>query len=167
MARPTVKPTKPLKRRQRWPAKCARRRTKPGNKKEATKRNPSQCSSKARSRRVAEDLSPWRREYRGASMIVDHWQFDSWRTTQHLILTKSLIIQVPLQTSPSSNKPLFSPPISVFPSLSFVQVGRSFHQRYLHFMIFRFSSPSPSLVGRFFIDWSLVWFSSSIFPSLG
>ena len=27
-------------------------------------------------------------------MLVDHWQFNSWRTTQHLILTTSLIIHV-------------------------------------------------------------------------
>ena len=34
-------------------------------------------------------------------------------------------------------------------------------------MIFRFFSLSPSSVGKFFINWSLVRFSSSDFPSLG
>ena len=54
---------------------------------------------------------------------------------------------------------LFSSPISVFLFLSLVQVGRFFYQWYLHFKIFRFSSPSPSLVARFFINWSFVRFS--------
>ena len=35
-----------------------------------------------------------------------HWQFDSYRTTQYLILTKSLIIQVPYHPSPLSSKSL-------------------------------------------------------------
>ena len=50
-----------------------RRRQGRGNKEEATRRSPSQCSSRVRSRRVAGDLSPWRREYcQGACMIVDY-----------------------------------------------------------------------------------------------
>ena len=37
-----------------------------GNKEEVTRRNPSQCGSRVKSRRVAGDLSSWRGEHRGA-----------------------------------------------------------------------------------------------------
>ena len=74
--------------------------------------------------------------------------------------------QVPRQRSSPSNKPFLPPSISVFLSLSLVQFGRFFHQQYLHLWSFGFP-PQSSLhqVGRFFINWSLVWFPSSVFPS--
>ena len=162
IARPIVKPTNPLKQKRGRLTGRAKKRAKWGDKKEVTKWNPSQRGSRARSRRVAGDVFLWLREHWGAYIVVDHWQFNFWRTTQHFILIKSLIILVSPQTSPSSNKSLLSSLISVISSLSLVQVGRFFHWQYLHFMIFRFSSPSPSSVGRFFIDWSLVRFSSSV-----
>ena len=84
--------------------------------------------------------------------------FDQVPYHPSLLLFKSL-----LQTSFSSNKLLFFPPTSVFLSLSLVQIGRFFHWRYLHFMIFQFFFPSPLLVGRFFIDWSFVRFTSPVF----
>ena len=70
--------------------------------------------------------------------------------------SKSLIIQVlhrPNHVSPLSINfgfpfPVLSPDWKVFSSTIF--------------MIFRFFSSSPSLVGRFFINWSLVRFSSSV-----
>ena len=84
---------------------------------------------RARSRRVAGDLSPWRKERcRGACMVV----------AMAVRLLKNCIApysdQVPYHPSPLSsksplNKPLLSPSISVFPSLSSVQVGRFFHRR--------------------------------------
>ena len=49
------------------------RRAKRGDKKEATRKNPSQCSLRARSRRIAGDLSLWRGERcREACIIVDY-----------------------------------------------------------------------------------------------
>ena len=43
-----------------------------GDKEEVTRRNPSLCNSRARSRRIAGDLSSWHGERRGACMVVDH-----------------------------------------------------------------------------------------------
>ena len=130
-----------------------------GDKEEVTRRNSSQCGSRARIRRVAGDLSPWRGECCwGAYMVVDYGSLTPDK------LHNTLFWPSPLSSKSLINQttPLFSPPISVFPSPSLVQIGRLFHQQYLHFMIFRFSFPSPSSVGRFFIDWSLVRFSFSV-----
>ena len=44
--------------------KCAKKCTKKGDKAEATKKNPSQCGFRARSRQVVGDLSLWRGERR-------------------------------------------------------------------------------------------------------
>ena len=50
-----------------------KRRQGRGDKEQATKRNPNQCGYRARSKRVAGDLSPWHGErYRGACIVVDH-----------------------------------------------------------------------------------------------
>ena len=71
MTRPTVK----LPAKQKWGqpkgriTKCA----KWGNKEEAIRRNSSQCDSRARSRRVARDLSSWRGECQGACIVVNYW----------------------------------------------------------------------------------------------
>ena len=136
-----------------------KRRQRRGDKEEATRRNPSQCGSRAKSRWVARDLSPWRRERcRGAYMVVDHGS----STPEELYNTLFWLSPLSSKFLIDQTTSLFSLPISVFRSLSLVQVGRLFHWQYLHFMIFWFSSPSPSLVGRFFINWSFVRFSSSV-----
>ena len=107
-----------------------KRRQRRSDKEEVTKRNPSQCSSKPRSRRVVGDLSPWHgRRCRGAGMVVDHGSFTPkklhstlfWpsllssksliiQVPYHLSLlsSKSLIIQVPYHPSPLLTKPHFS-----------------------------------------------------------
>ena len=104
MARLTVRPTKPLKRKRGQPTgctmKCTKTRSKAclvrqqrrGDKEEVIRRNPSPLSS------------------------------------------KSLIIQVPYHLSSLSSKSFtdqitffLSPPLSVFPSLFLVRVGRFFH----------------------------------------
>ena len=73
MARVTVKPTDPLKRKQgqsigrskkhtKWGDKqeaTKKKRQGIGDKEEATKKNPYQCGSKARSREEAGDLFTW------------------------------------------------------------------------------------------------------------
>ena len=59
MARPTVKPTEPLKRKRGRPTGRTKKRAKWGDKEDVTRRNPSQCASSARNRQVAGDLSPW------------------------------------------------------------------------------------------------------------
>ena len=139
------------------PSEAARkRRQRKSNKEEATRRNPSQCGSRARSWQEAGDLSPWRKECRGAcsgsftigsSTLEELHRTLFWPSPSSF---KSLFIQVPYHPSPLSSKSLIdqttsflSPPISVFPYLSLVQVGRFFHWQYLHFMVFRFSSPVP------------------------
>ena len=58
ISRPIVRPTKPLKQKRGWPTRCVKKCVKWGDRKVATRRNPSQCSSKARNRQVARDLSP-------------------------------------------------------------------------------------------------------------
>ena len=101
-------------------------------------------------------------------MVVDHWQFDSWRSTQYLTLTKSLIIQVPPQTNLSLHQ---------FRSLS-INLGFSFPVLSSGWKVFLLTMsipydlsvffPSPLYqLGGFFINWSLVQFSSSIFSSSG
>ena len=94
-------------------------------------------------------------------MVVDHWQFDSWRTIQHLNLTKSLIIQVPPQTSLSSNKPLLSP--STF-GFSFPVLSPDWKVFLLTiFIIFWFFSHiSSSSSGGFLLIDFLVRFSSPV-----
>ena len=153
-ALPMAKPIIQLlaKRKQGWPTGCAKKRAKWGNKEEAIRRNPSQFGSGARSRRIAGDLSPWRGERcRGVCMVVEHGSLTLEELHSTLfwtspLLSKSLIDQT---------KPLFSPPISVFLSLSLVQVGRFFYRQYLHnSTIFRFSSHicSSSFGGFLLID---------------
>ena len=87
------------------------RRQRRGNKEEATRRSPSQCGSRVRSRRVAGNLSPWRGERcRGARMVVDHGSLNPEELYNTLFWpspssSKSLIIQVPYHPCPSSTKP--------------------------------------------------------------
>ena len=88
-----------------------KRRQRRGNKEEATKRNLSQCGSRARSRRVAGDLSPWHGERcRGACMVVAMAVrlLKNYTAPYHPspLSSKSLIIQVPYHPSPSSSKSL-------------------------------------------------------------
>ena len=77
-----------------------KRRQGRGDKEEATRRNPSQCGSRARSRRVAGDLSPWRRERRGAcsgSLTIGSLTLKELYSTlfwPSLLFSKFLIIQV-------------------------------------------------------------------------
>ena len=69
IARTTVKPTELLKQKQGRLTECAKKCAKWGNKKEATRRNLSQCASRPRSRWKARSMSPWRRECWGTCMI--------------------------------------------------------------------------------------------------
>ena len=89
-----------------------KRRQGRGDKEEVTRRNPSQCGSKARSRRVAGDLSSWRGERCwGACMVVamavrllkNYTAPYSDQVSYHPspLSSKSLIIQVPYHPSPS------------------------------------------------------------------
>ena len=102
---------------------------------------------RAKSRRVAGDLSSWRGERRGACMVVDHGSLTPEELHSTLfwpspLSSKSLLEQTP----PFSINLDPSPSISVFPSLSFVQVERFFYWRYLYLMILRFFS-SVSFIG--------------------
>ena len=136
IARLTAKPTEPLKRKQRRLTGRVKKHAKWGDKKEAIKRNPSQCDSRAGNRRVAGDLSLWRRECWGAcggSLTI------SSSTPKEIHST--LFWQVLHWPSPSLNKPLLSLPLLVFPFLFLVQVGMFFYWQYSHkSMIFQFSS---------------------------
>ena len=85
------------------------------------------------------------------------WQFDLAKNQ-----TASYYDQIPFQTSPSSSRSLLLPHTFGFSFLVLNLGWKVFYQWYLHFMIFRFSSPSSSTVERFFINWSFVWFSSSV-----
>ena len=64
MAKPTIQLF--VKRKRERLTRRAKKRAKWGNKEEAIRKNPSQCDSRARSRRVVGDLSPWRKERREA-----------------------------------------------------------------------------------------------------
>ena len=141
-----------------------------GNKEEATKRNPSQCGSRAKKQQEAEDLSPWRRERRGvcsSSLTIGSSTPEKLHNTlfwPSLLSSKSFIIQVFYHPNPSSTK---SDPLSLSTNLGFsipiLSSGwKVFSSIISTLRIFRLSSPSLSLVGRFFIDWSLVRFSSSV-----
>ena len=131
IARSTV--SLPAKQKQRQLTRCAKKHTKWTNKEEATKRNPSQCASRVRSRQEAGDLSPWRKKCRGAcggSLTIDSSTLKKLHSTlfwPSFLSFKPLIIQVFHRPSSSLNKPLLFPPLSVFPSLSLVQVRRFFH----------------------------------------
>ena len=119
----------------------ASRRAKRGNKEEAIKKNPSQCSSKARSWRVAGNLSPWRKKCWRAYMVVDHWHFNSWKN-----YTATYFDQVPYHPSLSLNKSVLENNPYFFHHSRFflpclAEFGRFFHWQYLHSMIFQFSSP--------------------------
>ena len=96
MARPTVKLTEPLKRKQERPTGHTRR-AKRGDKKEATRRNPSQCNSKSQ-----KPAGSWRSVSltQGASESLNgSWPLAVW-------LLKNFIVpysdQVPYHLSPSS-----------------------------------------------------------------
>ena len=113
-------------RQQRWGDKekaTRKRRQGRGDKEEATRRNPSQCGSRARSRRVAGDLSPWRRERRGAcsgSLTIGSLTLKELYSTLFWpspSSSKSLIIQVLYHPSPLSSKSLIIQ-VSYHPSLS-------------------------------------------------
>ena len=97
--------------------------------------------SKTRSRRIAGDLSPWRsvREPTFGGLVI-------------------------CSSSPKLNSTLFQPsPFSYHKSWFFL-LWRFFHRQYLHLWSFDFLPQSlPYQVGRFFIDWSLVRFSSPVF----
>ena len=138
------------------------RYAKQSNKEEVTRRNPSQCSSRAKSRWVAKDLFPRRGECWEACIVVDYSSSTPKEPQNTLFWPCPLSSKSLINQTTSS----FSPPISVFPSLFLVQVGKFFYRRYLHFMIFWFSSRSFSSVGRFFIDWFFVRFSSSVSHSI-
>ena len=111
--------------------RCAKR----GDKEETTKKSLSQCSFRAQSRRVAGDLSPWRGECRGACMMA------VWLLKNYTAPYSDQVLHHP---SPSSNKPLFSLPISVFLLCSYSRLEGFF------IMIFRFSSAVPLLVWEVF-----------------
>ena len=73
--------------------------------------------------------------------------------------SKFLIIQVPHRPN---HVPFLSTTLDF--SIPFLSPGWKILSLMIStFMIFRLSSPSPSLVGRFFINWSLIRFSSSVF----
>ena len=154
-APPMAKPMTqlPTKRKRGQPSGCAKKRAKWGYKEEATRKkqqgrgNKEEATKKrwqkriqvsvflrARSRREAEDLSLWRkgrRETCSGSLTIGSSIPKELHST---LSSKSLIIQVSYHLSPLSSKFLidqttsfFFPPLSNFPSLSLVQVGRFFH----------------------------------------
>ena len=101
---------------------------------------------------------------------------DSWPLAVRLLknYTAPYSDQVPYHLSPSSNKPLLSLSISI--SLHQSRFFFSYPQSRLEgFFIdniytlwsLGFFPQSPSLIGRFFIDWFFVRFSSPVSPSSG
>ena len=134
-----------------------KRRQGRGDKEEVTRRNPSQCGSRARSRRVAGDLSSWRGERRGACMVAVRLLKNciapySDQVPYHPspLLSKFLIIQVP-----PSNKSFLeqTPPLSTNLGFSFpvLSPGWKVFSSTISIRSFGFLPQSPSSVGRFFI----------------
>ena len=95
-------------------------------------------------------------------MVVNHWQFDSWKTTQQLILIKSLIIQVSfLNKSFLKNN---SSSVHQSRSLS-INLKGFFIDNIYTLWSFGFPPQFFSSFRRFFINLSLVRFSSLVFSS--
>ena len=120
------------------PAKHAKKRVKWGDKEEAIRKNPSQYGSRARSQRVARDLSPWR----SAESLHGSWPL-AVRLLKNYIAP--YFDQVSYHLSLSSNKsPLEqTPPLSInlgffFPVFS--PSWKVFSLTISTLMIFRFSS---------------------------
>ena len=101
IARPTTRPTKFLKQKRGQPTGRAKKRIKWIDKEEATKRNPSKYSSRARSRQVVGDLSPWRKERWGTysdSLIIGNLTLKELHSTLFWpspLLSKSFLKQTP------------------------------------------------------------------------
>ena len=118
-----------------------KRQQKKGNKEEVTRRNSSQYGFRAKSWQETGDLSPWckeRWEACSGSLTISSSTSEEPHNTlfwPSSSLSKSLIIQVSYYPNFLSFKSfidqttsLLSPLLSVFLSLSLVQVGRFFHR---------------------------------------
>ena len=160
----------PAKRKRGRPTRHAKKRAKWGNKEEAIRRNPSQCGSRARNRRVAGDLSPWRGERcRGACMVVDHGSSTSEELNSTLFwpspsISKSLIIHVP-------HRPNHIPLLSTNLGFSFFVFSPGWKVCFINNIYtlwsFGFLPRPPHRLGCFSLIDLLSGFPPTCLPSLG